>query len=162
MANLESQCLSDIPNTGGSGHFTPKPACAGRKNALRLGTLPARGGPGQVTASGRRRAATGWSRRIAAAGRPPRILTTRIFRASVTACSGGFRRETARPACEVRLPVWVCCRRCGANPCGGGRGGAPDRARSLRGACEVTDLAAFGPRQASQRGPAPEPGFAPQ
>src|SRR4029450_10621034 len=44
----------------------------------------------------------------------------------------------------------VCCLRWGANPCGGGRGGAPDRARSLRGACEVTDLAAFGPRHAPQ------------
>jgi hypothetical protein len=56
-----------------------KPACARRKNALRLGTVPARGGPGKVTASGRRSAAPGWSRRTAAAGRPPRLLATRIF-----------------------------------------------------------------------------------
>jgi hypothetical protein len=81
------------------------------------------------------------------------------FRYSKTGGSGHF---TPKTRLEVRLPVWVCCRRCGANPCGGGRGGAPDRARSRWGACEVTDLAAFGPRQASQRGPAPEPEFAPQ
>jgi hypothetical protein len=32
-----------------------------------------------------------------------------------------------------------------------------DRARSLRGSSEVTDLASSGPQRASQRGPAPEP-----
>jgi hypothetical protein len=115
-----------------------KPACARRKNALRLGTLPARGGPGKLTASGRRSAATGWSRRTAAAGRPPRMLATHIFRAFVTACSGGFSARNGPTRLEVRLPRRLCCRRGDANPCGGGRGGAPDRARSLWGACETS------------------------
>src|SRR4029434_10427473 len=79
-----------------------KPACARRKNALRLGTLPARGGPGKVTASGRRSAATGRSRRTACAS-PPLLLAARFFRRSVTACSGGLPARNGPTRREVRL-----------------------------------------------------------
>jgi hypothetical protein len=132
---------------------TPPPPAG--KMRLRLGTVPPRSGRGGMDTSGRRRAATGWFRRSAAARRPPRPLASPHFSRRPVGRLRGLSTRNGPIRLEVDFPGRVCCRRCGANPCGGGRCGAPDRARSLWGASEVTDLAASGPRQASQRASGP-------